>query len=223
MLKRTAGGGGIGMQQLADASQLRAAFDSVRRLAGSHFSDAGVFLEKLVVRARHIEVQLFGDGCGQVIALGERDCSTQRRNQKIIEETPAPGLHESLRLQLSAAAVRLGEAVRYRSAGTVEFIVDAERAASAHDAATAFYFLEVNTRLQVEHGVTEAVTGIDLVEWMLRVAANELQPLQAYQHAPHGVAIEARLYAEDPARAFRPSSGLLSDVRLPDTLRVDSW
>jgi urea carboxylase len=223
MLKSTAGGGGIGMQQCADASQLRTAFDSVRRLAGSHFSDAGVFLEKLVVRARHIEVQLFGDGCGQVIALGERDCSTQRRNQKIIEETPAPGLHASLRLQLSAAAVRLGEAVRYRSAGTVEFIVDAERAASAHDAATAFYFLEVNTRLQVEHGVTEAVTGIDLVEWMLRLAANEMQPLQAYRHAPHGVAIEARLYAEDPARSFRPSSGLLSDVQLPRTLRVDSW
>jgi urea carboxylase len=223
MLKSTAGGGGIGMQQCADASQLGTAFESVRRLAGSHFSDAGVFLEKYVVRARHIEVQLFGDGYGEVIALGERDCSTQRRNQKIIEETPAPGLHESLRSQLLAAAVRLGQAVRYRSAGTVEFIVDAERAARAQDAATAFYFLEVNTRLQVEHGVTEAVTGIDLVEWMLRLAANEMQPLQSYQHTPHGAAIEARLYAEDPARAFRPSSGLLSQVQLPRTLRVDSW
>jgi urea carboxylase len=223
MLKSTAGGGGIGMQQCADETQLRDAFESVRRLAGSHFSDSGVFLEKYIARARHIEVQLFGDGRGHVIALGERDCSTQRRNQKIIEETPAPGLHASLRTQLCAAAVRLGEAVAYRSAGTVEFIVDADRAADPGDAATAFYFLEVNTRLQVEHGITEAVTGIDLVEWMLRLAAKDGPALSEYRHAPQGAAIEARLYAEDPARAFRPSSGLLSQVVLPDTVRVDGW
>ncbi len=223
MLKSTAGGGGIGMQQCMDEMQLRGAFDGVRRLAGSNFSDSGVFLEKLVVRARHIEVQLFGDGRGTVIALGERDCSTQRRNQKIIEETPAPGLSDALRAELCDAAMRLGRAVQYRSAGTVEFIVDADKAHSAREASAAFYFLEVNTRLQVEHGVTEAVTGIDLVEWMLRVAANEPLPLADYRHSPQGVAVQARLYAEDPARGFRPCSGLLSRVSLPAGLRVDGW
>jgi urea carboxylase len=223
MLKSTAGGGGIGMQQCMDASQLRGAFDGVRRLAGSNFRDNGVFLEKLVARARHIEVQIFGDGRGTVIALGERDCSTQRRNQKIIEETPAPGLTDALRAGLCEAAVRLGRAVQYRSAGTVEFIVDADKAQSARDASGAFYFLEVNTRLQVEHGVTEAVTGIDLVEWMLRVAADEPSPLADYRHAPRGAAVQARLYAEDPARGFRPCSGLLSQVALSSQLRVDSW
>ena len=223
MLKSTAGGGGIGMQQCMDAMQLRGAFDGVRRLAGSNFRDNGVFLEKLVVRARHIEVQILGDGRGSVIALGERDCSTQRRNQKIIEETPAPGLSDALRTGLCEAAVRLGRAVQYRSAGTVEFIVDADKAQSAREASTAFYFLEVNTRLQVEHGVTEAVTGIDLVEWMLRVAADERLPLAGYCHAPRGVAVQARLYAEDPARGFRPCSGLLSRVSMPSDLRVDGW
>ena len=221
MLKSTAGGGGIGMQQCASDAELAAAFDSVRRIAGSNFRDSGVFLEKYVARARHIEVQLFGDGTGAVIALGERDCSMQRRNQKVIEETPAPGLSDRLRMQLCDAAVRLGKAVNYRSAGTVEFIVDADRAAA--DASDAFYFLEVNTRLQVEHGITEAVTGIDLVAWMLRLAAKEPPDLAAYRHAPAGVAIQARLYAEDPARGFRPASGLLTEVHLPDSLRVDAW
>jgi urea carboxylase len=221
MLKSTAGGGGIGMQQCASDAELGAAFDSVRRIAGSNFRDSGVFLEKYVARARHIEVQLFGNGAGTVIALGERDCSMQRRNQKVIEETPAPGLSDRLRTQLCDAAVRLGKAVDYRSAGTVEFIVDADRAAV--DAPDAFYFLEVNTRLQVEHGITEAVTGIDLVAWMIQLAANEPPDLTSYRHAPHGVAIQARVYAEDPARGFRPSSGLLTEVRLPDSLRVDAW
>jgi urea carboxylase len=223
MLKSTAGGGGIGMQQCNDAAELRGAFESVRRLAGSNFRDNGVFLERYVVRARHIEVQLFGDGAGAVIALGERDCSSQRRHQKVIEETPAPGLSQALRAALSLAAIRLGQAVQYRSAGTVEFIVDADCAAIEEAAERAYYFLEVNTRLQVEHGVTEAVTGIDLVEWMLRVAANEAPDLKTYTLAPQGVAIQARLYAEDPARGFRPSSGLLSEVILPENLRVDSW
>jgi urea carboxylase len=221
MLKSTAGGGGIGMQQCANEAELCAAFDSVRRIAGNNFSDSGIFLEKYLARARHVEVQLFGDGAGQVIALGERDCSMQRRNQKVIEETPAPGLNERLRAQLCEAAVRLGKAVQYRSAGTVEFIVDAGRLAGNDPGA--FYFLEVNTRLQVEHGITEAVTGIDLVAWMIQLAGNEPPDLASYRHAPNGVAIQARLYAEDPARAFRPSSGLLSEVRLPDSLRVDSW
>jgi urea carboxylase len=221
MLKSTAGGGGIGMQQCANEAELAAAFDSVRRIAGSNFRDSGVFLEKYLARARHIEVQLFGNGDGEVIALGERDCSMQRRNQKVIEETPAPGLSERLRSRLCEAAVRLGSAVHYRSAGTVEFIVDADRMAGG-DPGT-FYFLEVNTRLQVEHGVTEAVTGVDLVEWMLHLAAGEPPDLKGYRHAPSGVAIQGRVYAEDPARGFRPSSGLLTEVRLPDTLRVDAW
>jgi urea carboxylase len=221
MLKSTAGGGGIGMQQCASEAELCAAFDSVRRVAGSNFRDRGVFLEKYLARSRHIEVQLFGDGNGRVIALGERDCSMQRRNQKVIEETPAPGLREQLRTQLCEAAVRLGTAVHYRSAGTVEFIVDADRLA-ANDPG-AFYFLEVNTRLQVEHGITEAVTGVDLVEWMIRLAANEPPALEDYRHAPRGVAIQARIYAEDAARGFRPSSGLLTEVRLPDSVRVDAW
>jgi len=215
MLKSTAGGGGIGMQPCASPLELSRAFDSVVRLAGSHFRDSGVLLEKYLPRARHIEVQLFGDGAGVVVALGERDCSIQRRNQKVIEETPAPNLDAALRAELWAAATRLARAVRYRSVGTVEFILDAER--------EAFYFLEVNTRLQVEHGVTEAVSGIDLVEWMLRLAAGEALALESYRYQPSGAAVQARLYAEDPARGFRPGSGLLSEVRLPTTLRVDGW
>ena len=215
MLKSTAGGGGIGMQQCADEAGLRQAFATVQRLAQNNFSDGGVFLEKFVAQARHIEVQIFGDGHGEVVALGERDCSAQRRNQKIIEESPAPGLSAGLRAQLADTAVRLGRAVSYRSAGTVEFVCDASGETA--------WFLEVNTRLQVEHGVTEAVQGVDLVEWMLRVAAGERFALTPPGDRPGGHAIQARVYAEDPARQFRPSSGLLTEVRLPDTVRVDGW
>jgi urea carboxylase len=215
MLKSTAGGGGIGMRLCNDDAELEAAYAAVARLATNNFSDGGLFLEKFIERARHIEVQIFGDGAGQVVALGERDCSTQRRNQKVIEETPAPGLPEQTRARLLEAAVRLGKAVNYLSAGTVEFVYDVHTGE--------FYFLEVNTRLQVEHGVTEEVTGIDLVEWMLRVAAGEPPDLGAYRHAPRGHAIQVRVYAEDPARNFRPSSGLLSHVCLPDDVRVDAW
>ena len=215
MLKSTAGGGGIGMQLCRDAAELEGAYAAVERLAKNNFSDGGLFLEKYIERARHLEVQLFGDGAGQVIALGERDCSTQRRNQKVIEETPAPGLAEETRAKLLQAAVRLGRAVGYRSAGTVEFVYDVQSAE--------FYFLEVNTRLQVEHGVTEEVTGIDLVEWMVRTAASDPPDLGAYRHAPRGHAIQVRLYAEDPARNFRPSSGVLSHVTLPNDVRVDAW
>jgi urea carboxylase len=215
MLKSTAGGGGIGMQQCAGPADLVRAFDTVRRLAANNFKDAGVFLEKFVARARHIEVQLFGDGAGAVIALGERDCSVQRRNQKVVEETPAPGLTDPVRAQLADAAVRLGKAVGYRSAGTVEFVYDADTAQ--------FYFLEVNTRLQVEHGVTEEVGGVDLVDWMIRVAAGEPPDLAAHRHVPVGHAVQARIYAEDPSRGFRPSSGLLTRVQLPHSLRVDGW
>jgi urea carboxylase len=153
MLKSTAGGGGIGLSRCNDAGELQRAFESVQRLGKQFFRDAGVFIERYVDHARHVEVQIFGDGYGRVVALGERDCSVQRRNQKVIEETPAPDLPEATRRVLHAAAVKLGESVRYRSAGTVEFIYDRSR--------NEFYFLEVNTRLQVEHPVTEAVTGLD--------------------------------------------------------------
>jgi urea carboxylase len=213
MLKSTAGGGGIGMQLVGGEAALADAFGAVERLATKNFSRGGVFLEKYIERARHIEVQIFGDGAGNVIALGERDCSTQRRNQKIIEETPAPGLSESLRSRLHASAVRLAEAVRYQSAGTVEYVYDTDRGE--------FYFLEVNTRLQVEHGVTEEVLGIDLVEWMLRQAAGEPVALRA--PAVRGAAIQARVYAEDPARQFRPSAGLVTQARFPATVRVETW
>jgi urea carboxylase len=215
MLKSTAGGGGIGMRLCNDAEELARAFDAVRGLATANFSDGGVFIEKFVRNARHIEVQLFGDGRGNVIALGERDCSMQRRNQKVLEEAPAPGLSSGLRSALHAAAIRLGRAVNYRSAGTVEFVYDAD--------ARQFYFLEVNTRLQVEHGVTEETFGVDLVEWMLEVAASEPPDLAGFNAQPRGHAVQARVYAEDAARGFRPSSGLLTDVRFADGMRVDAW
>ena len=215
MLKSTAGGGGIGMRLIWSEDQLAEAYASVDRLARANFKEAGIYLEKYVERARHIEVQIFGDGKGKVVALGERDCSVQRRNQKVVEETPAPGLTDAQHADLLATAVRLGQAVNYRSAGTVEFVYDA--------ATGEFYFLEVNTRLQVEHGVTEEVTGIDLVEWMLRQAAGDLAPLDSFRIEPKGAAIQVRLYAEDPNKNFQPSAGLLTAARFPDTLRVDSW
>ena len=213
MLKSSAGGGGIGMQLIRRAEDLAAGFDAVERLANKNFSGGGVFLEKYIERARHIEVQIFGDGAGGVIALGERDCSAQRRNQKVIEETPAPGVAPELRQRLCAAAIRLAQAVKYQSAGTVEFVFDSQSGE--------FYFLEVNTRLQVEHGVTEEVTGVDLVEWMLRQAADE--PFALQTPVALGASIEVRLYAEDPARQFRPSSGLLTHARFPTAARVETW
>jgi urea carboxylase len=215
MLKSTAGGGGIGMQLCRTDEELADRFESVRSLGRNNFKDDGLFLEKFLEVARHIEVQIFGDGRGEVIALGERDCSTQRRNQKVIEETPAPHLTAEQRAQLCEAAVRLGAAVGYRSAGTVEFVYDAQSGE--------FYFLEVNTRLQVEHGVTELVTGLDLVEWMVRTAAAEPPDLAKYQHHPQGHAIQVRVYAEDPAKNFQPGSGLLTEVHFPPELRCDSW
>ncbi len=213
MLKSTAGGGGIGMRLVRNADELAAAWDAVQRLAQANFKDAGLFLEKFVEQARHIEVQVFGDGRGHVIALGERDCSAQRRNQKVIEETPAPHLEAATREALMAAAVRLAQAVSYRSAGTVEYVLDAQTGA--------FYFLEVNTRLQVEHGVTEQVTGIDLVAWMVKLARGDAFELSA--PAPRGTSIQVRLYAEDPARHFQPCAGLLTEVVFADDARVDGW
>ncbi len=215
MLKSTAGGGGIGMRLIWSEDELAEAYAAVDRLARANFKEAGIYLEKYVEQARHIEVQLFGDGRGQVVALGERDCSVQRRNQKVVEETPAPGLTAAQRRRLLDTAVRLGRAVNYRSAGTVEFVYDA--------GSGEFYFLEVNTRLQVEHGVTEEVTGIDLVEWMVRLAADELPDLAGFAIRPQGAAIQVRLYAEDPNKNFQPSAGLLTAVRFPDDIRVDGW
>ena len=215
MLKSTAGGGGIGMQRCFDATQLSEAFASVQRLSRNNFSNDGLFLEKFVQQARHIEVQIFGDGEGKVLALGERDCSLQRRHQKVVEETPAANLPQSVRDAMAATAVRLGETVQYRNAGTVEFIYD--------DASEDFYFLEVNTRLQVEHGVTERVTGVDLVEWMVRLAAGDSNFVGQYRHAPRGHAIQVRLYAEDPAKQFQPAAGLLTEVVFAEDCRVDTW
>jgi urea carboxylase len=215
ILKATAGGGGIGMRVCEDEEALRAGFDTIQRLAASNFADPGLFLERYVRQARHVEVQIFGDGQGRVVALGERDCSLQRRNQKVIEETPAPRLPAQTRDALMASAVKLGEAVAYRSAGTVEFLYDPDR-----DEA---FFLEVNTRLQVEHGVTEQVLGVDLVEWMVRGAAGDFTFLDRPLPTPSGASIQARLYAEDPAEDYRPSVGRLSEVVFPDDVRVETW
>lgn len=214
MLKSTAGGGGIGLTRCNNEAELIAAFESVQRLGQSFFSNAGVFVERFVDRARHIEVQIFGDGRGHVIALGERDCSLQRRNQKVVEETPAPDLPETIRRQLWAAAENLGRSVGYRSAGTVEFIYDSEK--------QAFYFLEVNTRLQVEHAITESVTGIDLVEWMILTAAGKPPSLDRLIE-PVGASIEVRIYAENPLRNFAPSPGTLTEVYFPPNARIDTW
>lgn len=218
ILKSSAGGGGIGMQRCADADALRRAFESVAQQAKTNFGDSRLFLERFVDEARHVEVQVLGNGQGEVVVLGDRDCSLQRRNQKIIEEAPAPALPPTLRQALHEAAARLMASVNYRNAGTVEFLYDPAR--------EAVYFLEVNARLQVEHGVTELVTGLDLVEWMLRIGSGEtvLPPTPT----PRGAALQARLYAEDPERDFRPAPGLITQLALPvetdrSELRIDSW
>ncbi|MGI5400114.1 5-oxoprolinase/urea amidolyase family protein [Streptomyces sp. CA-135486] len=214
MLKATGGGGGIGMRAVYDAGGLADAWEGVQRVAAASFSSAGVFLERLVERARHVEVQVFGDGQGRVVTFGDRDCSLQRRNQKVLEEAPAPGLPDSVREQLASCAQALCASVGYRSAGTVEFVYDAAREEA--------YFLEVNTRLQVEHPVTEEIYGVDLVEWMLRLAQGETAVVRD-PGAPRGHAVEARVYAEDPSRDHRPSAGLLTRVAFPPDVRVDSW
>ncbi|MGX1957728.1 urea carboxylase [Serratia proteamaculans] len=215
MLKSTAGGGGIGLTRCDDEAALREAYDSVKRLGEQFFRDSGAFIERFVDQARHVEVQIFGDGQGWVVALGERDCSLQRRNQKVVEETPAPNLPAATRQALHQAAVALGASVNYRSAGTVEFIYDGAR--------DEFYFLEVNTRLQVEHPVTEMVTGLDLIECMLQVAAGDALDWAALQRPPQGASIEVRIYAEDPLKNFQPSPGVLTEVYFPESVRVDGW
>ncbi|QYX81262.1 5-oxoprolinase/urea amidolyase family protein [Streptomyces akebiae] len=217
MLKATGGGGGIGMSACRSADELTEAWERVRRVAAASFgpgSSSGVYLERLVERARHVEVQVFGDGDGLVVTFGDRDCTLQRRNQKVVEEAPAPGLPDHVRARLAAAARDLCASVEYRSAGTVEFVYDA--------ACEEAYFLEVNTRLQVEHPVTEEIYGVDLVAWMLRLARGEVSVVRA-PGQPRGHAVEARVYAEDPCREHRPSAGLLTRVEFPPGVRVDGW
>ncbi len=215
MLKSTAGGGGIGMQVCHTDKETVEGFERICRLSSGNFKEAGIFAEKYIEHSRHIEVQIFGDGRGQVAILGERDCSIQRRHQKVIEETPAPHLPAKARRELYAAARRLAEGVAYRSAGTVEFIYDCDDGK--------FYFLEVNTRLQVEHGVTESVFGIDLVEWMVKQAAG-IAPFRPGEFfTPSGAAMEFRIYAEDPGKNYQPSSGLVTTADFPYGVRCDTW
>src|SRR5690606_35654839 len=206
MIKASAGGGGKGMRIAWNDAEAREGFQSSKNEAKSSFGDDRIFIEKFVTQPRHIEIQVLGDRHGNCIYLGERDCSIQRRNQKVIEEAPSPFLDEATRRAMGEQAVALARAVDYSSAGPVEFIVDAERN---------FYFLEMNTRLQVEHPVTELVTGIDLVEQMIRVAAGERLALTQDDVRLNGWAIESRLYAEDPYRNFLPSTGRLTRYRPP--------
>ncbi|KAL4886986.1 urea carboxylase [Aspergillus karnatakaensis] len=218
MVKSTAGGGGIGLYRCNDANELREAFDGVRRLGQANFGDDGVFIELFIEHARHIEVQVLGDGNGRVVIAGERDCSLQRRNQKVVEETPAVFVPLKARKAMRDAAAALAASVHYRNVGTVEFIFDVHSEQP--------YFLEMNTRLQVEHPVTEEVTGLDLVRCMVNIAQNNCTSLFAEQRtelAIEGAAIEVRVYAESPLQEFRPSSGKLIAVEFPDDVRVDTW
>ncbi|HLZ82021.1 MAG TPA: biotin carboxylase N-terminal domain-containing protein [Caulobacteraceae bacterium] len=218
LIKAVAGGGGKGMRAVHTAHDFAGALAGARREAAAAFGDDRVLLEKLIASPRHIEVQVFADSHGGAVHLFERDCSLQRRHQKVIEEAPAPGMDAETRRALCEAAVRAARAVNYEGAGTVEFIADGSEGLRGDRV----WFMEMNTRLQVEHPVTEAVTGIDLVEWQLRIAAGEPLPLRQDQIALTGHAMEARLYAEDPAHGFLPSVGPLIHLRLPDTVRVDA-
>ncbi len=218
LIKAVAGGGGKGMRKVERAGDFAAALAAARREAKAAFGDDRVLLETYVTRPRHIEVQVFGDRHGEVVHLFERDCSLQRRHQKVIEEAPAPGMDPAVRAAVCGAAVQAAKAVGYVGAGTVEFIADASEGLRADR----IWFMEMNTRLQVEHPVTEAVTGQDLVEWQLRVASGEPLPLTQDRIALDGCAIEARLYAENPQTGFLPSTGPLTRFRLPDDVRVDA-
>jgi 3-methylcrotonyl-CoA carboxylase alpha subunit len=218
LIKAVAGGGGKGMRRVDRHAEFEAALEGARREAQNAFGDARVLVEKYVAAPRHIEIQVFADGHGNAIHLNERDCSLQRRHQKVIEEAPAPGMNAELRATMGAAAVRAAQAVGYAGAGTVEFIADGSKGLRPDG----YWFMEMNTRLQVEHPVTEAVTGLDLVEWQFRIAAGEKLPLAQEQVPLRGHAVEARLYAEDPARGFLPSTGTLVALSFPDGVRVDT-
>ena len=220
LIKAVAGGGGKGMRKVDAAADFADALASCQREAASSFGNDHVLIEKYIQRPRHIEVQVFGDMHGNIVHLFERDCSLQRRHQKVIEEAPAPGMDEATREQLCAAAVRAAKAVDYVGAGTIEFIADASEGLRADR----IWFMEMNTRLQVEHPVTEEITGVDLVEWQLRVASGEPLPLRQDQLAINGWAMEARLYAEDPAIGFLPATGIIADFNVKSSgwVRVDT-
>jgi 3-methylcrotonyl-CoA carboxylase alpha subunit len=219
LIKAVAGGGGKGMRKVEDSADFADALASCQREATASFGNAHVLIEKYIQRPRHIEVQVFGDTHGNIVHLFERDCSLQRRHQKVIEEAPAPGMDEATREQLCAAAVRAAKAVDYVGAGTIEFIADASEGLRADR----IWFMEMNTRLQVEHPVTEEITDVDLVEWQLRVASGEALPKRQDELSINGWAMEARLYAEDPAKGFLPSVGKLVHLMLPEhVLRVET-
>ena len=218
LIKAVAGGGGKGMRRVDKAADFAEALAACRRESAASFGNDRVLIEKYIPNPRHIEVQIFGDHHGNVVHLFERDCSLQRRHQKVIEEAPAPGMDDATRAAICAAAVKAARAVAYVGAGTVEFIADGSDGLRADR----IWFMEMNTRLQVEHPVTEAITGQDLVEWQLRVAAGEPLPLSQDQLSVRGHAVEARLYAENPRACFLPSTGRLARLRMPDGVRVDS-
>ncbi len=218
LIKAVAGGGGKGMRLVEAPADFADALASCQREAAASFGNAHVLIEKYILSPRHIEVQVFGDSHGNVVHLFERDCSLQRRHQKVIEEAPAPGMDEATRQAVCASAVRAAKAVNYEGAGTIEFIADGSGKLSADR----IWFMEMNTRLQVEHPVTEEITGVDLVEWQLRVASGEPLPLRQEELAINGWAMEARLYAEDPAKGFLPAIGPLEHLRFGDGLRVDT-
>ncbi len=220
LIKAVAGGGGRGMRRVDAHVEFEAALEAAAREAVGAFGDPRVLIEKYVAVARHIEVQVFGDRHGDVVHLFERDCSLQRRRQKVVEESPAPGLPEATRAAMCEAAIAAARAVGYVGPGTVEFLVDPTRGLGPDS----FYFLEMNARLQVEHPVTEAITGLDLVEWQFRVAAGEELPLEQADIRRSGAAIEARLNAEDPETGFLPSPGRILALRLDaaPALRVDA-
>ena len=215
LVKAAAGGGGRGMRRVDAPAALAEALDAAAREARAAFGDGTLYVERLILGARHVEVQLLGDRDGGLAILGERECSVQRRHQKLVEESPAPGLSPKTRERLAADARRVAEAVPFHSAATVEFLVDSEQG---------HWFLEMNTRLQVEHGVTELVTGVDLVAWQIRVAAGERLPPDVLEARPLGHAIQVRIYAEDPWRAFHPAAGRIGAWRMPDGpgVRVDA-
>jgi len=218
LIKAVAGGGGKGMRLVEAAGDFADALASCQREAAASFGNAHVLIEKYILSPRHIEVQVFGDSHGNVVHLFERDCSLQRRHQKVIEEAPAPGMDAATREAVCAAAVRAAQAVDYEGAGTIEFIADASQGLRADRV----WFMEMNTRLQVEHPVTEEITGQDLVEWQLRVASGEPLPRRQGDLAINGWAMEARLYAEDPASGFLPSIGPLDHLHFGETLRIDT-
>ncbi|KIC56001.1 methylcrotonoyl-CoA carboxylase [Brevundimonas nasdae] len=218
LIKAVAGGGGKGMKRVDDPADFAAGLASAKREGAAAFGDDRVLIERYITRPRHIEVQVFGDKHGEVVHLYERDCSLQRRHQKVIEEAPAPGMSDDVRAAVTGAAIKAARAVNYVGAGTIEFIADASDGLKADGV----WFMEMNTRLQVEHPVTESVTGVDLVEWQFRVAAGEPLPLKQDQIQLNGWAMEARLYAEDPANGFLPSIGKLEHFVMPDGIRVDT-